>query len=160
MRTYERGSDSTNGLPHEDVRGLYYDKHIGQLWVNTAEALCLFNPLKDSFLTIKSPEPSSPDAPLHIPNEVIRDSRGLIWVATSRGLFKVDESNWSLIECPSPPEIMQAGQTFHVRSLYEDKQGILWIGSTHGLFPMRPDSVGIPQYLPRSGADLWPDDRY
>lgn len=85
----------------------------------------------DSFITHKK---------LKIPgliNQMVEDPRqGLIWVASSYGLFVIDQKDLSWKPYSSKPSITQQ----FISSMLYDQKGNLWLSTNNGLYRFDPDT--------------------
>ena len=70
-------------------------------------------------------------------NEILKDKRGIIWVATAnRGLLSYQPSNQRWEKFRNQPNDPQSIADNNVRDIFMDKQGNLWLGFTAGLGKM------------------------
>lgn len=77
-------------------------------------------------------------------SKLYRDSKGLIWTGTDKGIFTFDGINFSKI---SGSDSIIAG---NVTAFYEDKNGILWVGYATGKI-IRIVSRNISNFSPQEG---------
>ena len=61
--------------------------------------------------------------------KLFRDSKGLIWTGTDKGIFSFDGINFSKI---TGSDSLSIG---HVSAIFEDKSGIIWAGYENGKLP-------------------------
>ncbi|MEM6265229.1 MAG: two-component regulator propeller domain-containing protein [Bacteroidota bacterium] len=71
---------------------------------------------------------------------VFSDTKPGIWLATSKGLFLIDENGKTIQYQPIKSESFEPGNDF--RSILEDRYGMFWLGSQEqGLFVFEPKSA-------------------
>lgn len=133
--TYRTEAGVPNSLASNDVRHLYYDPVIQQLWVGTSGGLSCYSPAQDTFANYYQAEAGQPGLAANPVHCLLRDTNGHLWVATEGGLNLWDDSirNFRTIEpgpafSASPPDI---------RTISQDAAGRLWIGTTTGLYALR-----------------------
>ncbi|RPI73044.1 MAG: hypothetical protein EHM47_06895, partial [Ignavibacteriales bacterium] len=73
----------------------------------------------------------------YIVSEIIKDSRGIFWFATTKGLLKYDGREFSIIDRNSGLE-----ENFII-SLMEDRERNIWIGSINGLYKYSRDTFNF-----------------
>ena len=69
---------------------------------------------------------------------MIQDSKGFIWFATGRGMYRYDGYNYRLFI--NAPEHKNNLKLNSLSSLFEDRIGKIWVGTSLG--PIRFDPVG------------------
>jgi len=66
---------------------------------------------------------------------IMEDSKNIIWIGASNGLYKYDGSNFQRFST-------KEGLSFNdVRTLFEDKSGALWVGTSNGLNKLKNDKI-------------------
>ena len=144
------------GLSHRVVKDML-ETRDGNYWVATGGGLCRFerkgyahanfdknsryregaSSWNEARFVVYYP---SDDKRSHWINRLIEDRNGVIWCATERGLYRLDQvdGQWSFsfVDIGLP---MNASREAVVYALLEDRQGGLWIGSASGLFRLWPD---------------------
>ena len=71
---------------------------------------------------------------------ILRDSRGVIWVATENGLSKLKEEKGTFITYKSKIYDSQSIVSDNVYSLIEDSSGAIWVGTYEGISIFNPDN--------------------
>lgn len=81
-------------------------------------------------------------------NHLTIDADGLIWMSSSQGLLRFEDSHWSAIgaDWGFPAE--------YVESMLCDRQGSLWVGTRDMLFILPRHAKVFRRYNVSSGADL------
>lgn len=80
--------------------------------------------------------------------KVLKDSRGIYWFPTSKGLLKTDGNEFIVID-----HNLGLDEDF-LFSVMEDREGIIWVGSVNGLYKFSEDSFTFI-----SGNDKMPKPR-
>lgn len=60
--------------------------------------------------------------------KILADRRGMMWIATTAGLYRYDHATEKITPCPTRPEDPHGIVFDHVVTLYEDTRGRIWIG--------------------------------
>ena len=64
-------------------------------------------------------------------NDIFQDSRGFLWIATNKGLYKYDGYNYT--EFTHDSENQSSISSIKVNCIVEDEYGKLWIGTKNKL---------------------------
>ena len=81
--------------------------------------------------------------------QVLRDSRGNLWVATlDRGLWRGRPGGTHAEAAPIPTATRSSNDI--LRSLVEDHEGNIWVGADSGLYRVTPRKVATLTTVPRS----------
>lgn len=98
-----------------------------RIWVGTVDGLYIFDPISEKFTRLSSePEIKS------IVNDICYDNDGGLWIATSAGLFRYNETEDTLKRYGNTGE--KGSLKGHVTlSLLKDSSGDIWIGTRNGL---------------------------
>lgn len=121
------------------IQGIKKDKN-NNIWVVTEEEIFGFKETdnyfsKHIFSNILAPENSKSEARKRSGRfaPVFKDSRGNLWICSSRGLVSFSPENGTLISYLSNPSDKLSISSDVVTSFYEDKKGVLWFGTNNGL---------------------------
>jgi ligand-binding sensor domain-containing protein/signal transduction histidine kinase len=117
------------------IYSIYVEKDY--LIIGTSERIIRYkNGSVDSFLPVPISRPLQ-----HFSTRLVtKDSKGVYWFATSKGLLRYDGANFSVIN-----HHYGLDEDF-LFSVLEDKEENIWIGSVNGLFKFSEDSF---TYIPR-----------
>lgn len=113
-------------LGSETIRDLYRDKY-GNLWIGTTRYGVIV--LNDALKTIAryhmrdKPEKRLPSNWI---NRIVPDSRGNIWIATLRGLVKIEDGANANGRPDIYPKLFYKGPTV---SIFEDSKANVWFGA-------------------------------
>jgi len=77
-------------------------------------------------------------------SDVIQDSDGLVWVATSNGLFRYDGVRFQAFHPQSRRENSLASDL--VLKVFEDSRGVIWVGSSKALQIFDPDDNAFTRF--------------
>jgi ligand-binding sensor domain-containing protein/signal transduction histidine kinase len=115
-----------NGLPG-DVVGAFLNDRYNRMWVGTSGGAALYDKDREHFLVL----PFDDRQNLQVQG-LAEDGNGVVWVATTRGLYKFDSSR---------QELLSAHPFFKGKDLgfiLPGEHGALWIGSQTGLIEYHP----------------------
>ena len=135
-----RNIENKLSVPSNNIRDVVLDSK-GTLWIATDKGICHFDYEKDIF-TNYNKEPYDNNS--LIDDEtfcLLKDSSGLIWVGTYRGI-SVFSTNSNFYHYKSNPydENSLSGNIIH--GIYEDKDKVLWIGTNeNGVNIIRGDEI-------------------
>ena len=149
------------GLPDRHVNDLL-ETRSGVYWVATGAGVCRFDP------TGSPPSRGSAAAkPLFVPyypaedgaaryvNVLVEGRDGAIWCGTSRGVYRLQELNGSVVfEAVDIGLPAEPGDATMVAAMLEDRNGGWWIGTFKGLYRRLPDGQ-VQRYTTAQGL---PDD--
>lgn len=163
---------TANGLPNRTVTDLL-ETRSGEFWVATEGGVCQFNPaggppenrdlgspVSDSILQRSATRAaqandamfvicsSSEDTKSPSVYQLLEDHTGVIWCATSDGLYRLVQENsaWTLQRADVGLPASRSART-----LLEDHRGALWVGSDdNGLYRLCPNGRA-EQYLTQHG---------
>ena len=108
--------DLLGELPHNSVRAIWPEED-GSVWIGTMNGLARV--LNDSLYTVKS------FGTWMSVLDVLRDSKGRLWVAAKVNLFTYNGTSF---------EAMLDHERIEVRSILEDNSGVYWAGTSRGLY--------------------------
>ncbi|MEM6320775.1 MAG: two-component regulator propeller domain-containing protein [Bacteroidota bacterium] len=128
--TYHQ-SDKQNGLVSNDIRVLYFDKKMQNLWIGTSFGLCRFRPKFEDFVNYEYLSETHPNT--HSVRAIMRDSKDRLWVGTSNGLFLYIDNEDRFIRFTAESGTPSTLSGKDVKVIHEDKNGTIWLGSEGGL---------------------------
>jgi ligand-binding sensor domain-containing protein len=76
-------------------------------------------------------------------HRVLEDRRGVLWIGSRRGMFKLDKDRKSFVRYADQPERGMGGLIW---ALLEDSEGNLWVGSEAGLSRFQTTSSAFVNY--------------
>lgn len=122
------------------IETLYEDTQQ-RLWVGTPYDVGIFNPSSGKFTSYAK---GLKDVYSRC---MIQDSKGIIWMGTSRGLYWFDQNRKTFIHFESRTKGEQALYERGVMSLWEDKGGNLWVGTIgNGVYMINHTTQKFPLY--------------
>ncbi|WP_418222840.1 ligand-binding sensor domain-containing protein [Clostridium isatidis] len=129
-----------NSISDNFIYDLYADNK-GYLWVGTENnGLNKIN-IKSNEITqyLSNPEDSKALAGKEV-RTILRDSRGIVWIATNNGLCRLDEERNEFLTFKSKIYDLQSIISDDVFSLMEDSSGTIWVGTTKGISMFNPEN--------------------
>jgi ligand-binding sensor domain-containing protein/signal transduction histidine kinase len=131
FKVFRHEPGQPNSLGGVYVRSLFVD-HTGALWVGCDQSIDRFDPVTETFthfrLGLQGTNVNYGPA-IHIEE----DPDGKLWLATAKGLFKLDPTNGRAtryINDPNDPSSLSGSQ---VNFAAEDRRGTFWVASVGGL---------------------------
>lgn len=130
------------------VNGLTIDKQ-GKLWVGTyGDGVFVFAPNGKLTAHLQSEKGFASNAV----KQLLRDSRGWVWIAGQDGLSVVKDTS-------KPLEFTNFGydsglEDIHIRAIVEDPVGDMWFSSNNGLLKWDKDTGKFANYDYRNGLPL------
>jgi diguanylate cyclase (GGDEF)-like protein len=127
---FRHRKDDPDSIPANAVISLFIDS-TEVMWLGTwGGGLCWFNRLSGQCKPFK---PDHPQLKTTSVNQIIEDTRGEIWLASSNGLFRYNRKTDSVIHYTSSKEEDNSLAGDYLSAVLEDHLGNLWIGTSNGL---------------------------
>jgi signal transduction histidine kinase/ligand-binding sensor domain-containing protein/AraC-like DNA-binding protein len=125
------GSSKLRRIQNFNVNKLSFDKK-GQLWIGTSTSLYVLIPETDSLIQIRE---------INIPvNDLRMVGNEHCLVATTRGLFKVNTSDFKVGPISSKNDINEIFSSEFISLIYSEKENEIWISTQNrGLYIYYPD---------------------
>ena len=147
---------NVSSLPASAVPGLFVDKD-SSIWLGVLEGGGLVHyDLRKGVLARYVNDPEKPDSlPPGAIQNIVRDRKNKLWVATGSGLAKLNPDGKSFEifrnEKDNPRSLPYNG----IQRLYVDSKGTLWIGTAGGGLASRCESCSDfePYQVPNGNAD-------
>jgi PAS domain S-box-containing protein len=108
-----------NSLSGVYVNGLFKDRD-GALWVGCDQFLNKFNRATETFTRY----------PVPFVKRISQDSAGILWLATSNGLYRLDSATGTIQHYSHNPYDPSSLSNNDVNSSGEDKEGRFWVATT------------------------------
>jgi ligand-binding sensor domain-containing protein/signal transduction histidine kinase len=129
---------NANSLPHNDVYSLFEDDN-GYIWVGTFNGLCRINPATNEIKRI-TPPPNADSTGFFVIADVKQSKfDGIVWVATNKGLFWVNQKKDELVYAKEHERTQRPAARFITKILIEAPNSI-WLGAYDGLLQYEPVS--------------------
>ncbi len=123
-----------DGLVHDLIQTMYYDKTNHELWIGTYQGLSHYEIDKRVFTNYRTAVDGLA-SPIVV--AIVKDHAGMMWVGTMNGLQRLDPEDGSLVSVAVPGDV--------VRSLEVDSDGTLWVGTYEGLYSLDADAMRLRQ---------------
>jgi ligand-binding sensor domain-containing protein/signal transduction histidine kinase/DNA-binding response OmpR family regulator len=130
IKVYEARNDDPVTLSSNNILSLKQDSKK-RLWVGTYMGLNRYNHLQDRFTRI--PSPVSYQLAYY---QIYEDQKGNIWMATSEGIYTLDNVADTLKKIILPLTNSTSVKT-DVRAVLVDRKDNVWVGTTNGLIKMQ-----------------------
>jgi signal transduction histidine kinase/ligand-binding sensor domain-containing protein len=128
------------------IRSLFVD-HSGALWVGCDRFLDRFEPVTETFVHYAVGTHASDDLPTPI-ERINEDRAGILWLATSKGLYKLDPATRQTtryIHDAADPTSISGNR---INSAGEDRSGRFWVASNGGLDEFERKTGRVMWHLP------------
>lgn len=135
-----------NGLTSEAITGMALHSD-GKIWIGTANnGLNLFDPDTRTAKSIYGDKDKllPPDCGI---TTVVLDSKGILWVGTSIGLFSLQPQNGKVTSYTELDPVF-AGQ---IPSIQEDNTGFIWFTNQQGICKLNPLTKEFTQFTTAHG---------
>lgn len=143
METIRHNPYDQDGLVHNLIQTMYYDKDSHELWIGTYQGI--------SRLCIHSGQFTNYAAEEGLSNPVViaicKGPDGLIWAGTMDGLNRIHPDSGEITAYPVPGNV--------VRALHVDSQERLYVGTYEGLYQWDADTLSLqpaPWELPSAAV--------
>ncbi len=143
------GNSKSGGLPEPAVWGIHIDSK-GNLWAGGVGGTLQFVERKTGQVrtwAVDWPNRTNPQSPAGITRNIVETSDGAIWLATNRGLDRVDLDRGLFTHFRHDPQDTTGLTTDNIRSVYADARGSLWLGTSDVA-----NSVPLTRFDPASGT--------
>lgn len=129
---------NANSLPHNDVYCLFEDDN-GYIWAGTFNGLCRINPATNEIKRI--PPPANADSTGFFVIADVKQSQfdGVVWVATNKGLFWVNQKKNELVYAKESESPQRPAARFITKILIAAPNSF-WLGAYDGLLQYDPGS--------------------
>ena len=126
----------------------------GNFMVMSRTGIFFYDPLTKSCRRKTKDSPDFSAFNQHEVFNVIQDSRGYYWIATSKkGLIRFDALTKTSHIIALPPPLKNESLRFDV--VMEDSRGNIWAGSSNGLFKINPDALTTEYFSADSKHDVF-----
>ena len=122
FKVFFRDAGNPNSLDCMDVRALLKDRD-GPLWIGCAQSLDKLDQATETFKRY----------PIPLATRMTQDTGGLLWVATPRGLYRVDPISGAIQHYTHDPNDPASISSNDLSYCGEDKAGSLLLASNGGL---------------------------
>ncbi|HTJ52078.1 MAG TPA: two-component regulator propeller domain-containing protein [Cyclobacteriaceae bacterium] len=132
--TFHYTPDNSNTLPSNNIFDVFKDSYHN-IWLSTADGLCLFNPLKMTFKTYTVNE----GLPSNLVYGMMEDKNGNLWFSTTKGIGRLDPSNKTFRNYDISDGLQS--NEFSENAFYQNDESTMFFGGINGLTIFHPDSV-------------------
>jgi ligand-binding sensor domain-containing protein/signal transduction histidine kinase len=122
LKVFVREPGNPNSLDGVSIKALFKDRD-GALWVGCDQSLNKFDPTTESFVRY----------PIPLTTHITQDTAGLLWLATSGGLYRLDPSSGGIQHYSHDPNDPSSLSSNDISYCGRDRSGTLWVASPAGL---------------------------
>jgi len=134
FNTFHYTPDNPNTLPSNNIFDVFKDSY-NNIWLATADGLCLFNPIKMTFKTYTMNE----GLPGNLVYGMMEDKHGNLWFSTTKGIGKLDPLNKTFRNYDIGDGLQS--NEFSENAFFQNDEGTMFFGGINGLTIFHPDSV-------------------
>jgi ligand-binding sensor domain-containing protein/signal transduction histidine kinase len=132
-----------NSLNGVYIRSLFKDRD-GTLWVGCDQFVNKFDPATETITRY----------PVPFVSHISQDSAGMLWLATSTGLYGLDRATGQIRHYSHDPNDPSSLSANDITSSGEDKAGRFWVANTKGLDELDRRTGKVTLHIPLPG-DSW-----
>lgn len=146
---YPTGADK-NSIGNNVIRSVWSD-HAGKLWIAHYSGVNVLDPVTNKITSIDLPFGSSGSA-ARSSLCLFEDSRNLMWIGTTNGLFSFDPATKTTREFLHSDVEPGSISGNYINVVTEDKAGNIWVGTDNGLNLLKGSQNGFIHYKQTSGG--------
>ena len=124
----------------------------GKIWLGTMTGLECFDPVTETFTSIK-PDPDDPKGlPEGSVRDLLLDDTGRLWMSVwGNGVAYLDPGTGEFHHFKHLPENRNSLSSNVVLSIFQDSEGRIWLGTSAGLNLLDPESGSCRWFTERDG---------
>ena len=122
FKVFARDPGNPDSLDCVDVQALFKDRD-GVLWVGCDQSFNKFDQTTETFRRY----------PIPLATHIAQDDRGLLWVTTRSGLYRLDPASAAIQHYSHDPQDPSSISSNDLSYCAEDKAGSFWVASNGGL---------------------------
>jgi ligand-binding sensor domain-containing protein len=126
--------ENANGLPSDNIFDVFEDSYKN-IWLATADGLCLFNLPEMTFQTYTVND----GLPSNFVYGMMEDSNRRLWLSTTKGIARFDLSTKTFKNYDSGDGL--PSNEFSENAFYQNPEGAMFFGGINGVTIFHPDSV-------------------
>ncbi|MGB8191838.1 MAG: two-component regulator propeller domain-containing protein [Chitinophagaceae bacterium] len=133
-----------NSITHNDVYSLLEDD-LGYIWIGTFNGLCRLNPYTNEIRRFNLPDQSLSSA-VTISDVKQNPYNGIIWVATNKGLFWVNQKKYELVQGADNENEKTLSATF-ITKILVTASDTFWLSTYNGIAKYCPSTGKYLSYI-------------
>lgn len=128
-----------NSISESGINKVYYEK--GNIWLGTSNSgLIKINVSNNEITRYSNNSDNKNSLPGNHINDIMKDSRGNLWICTNQGLAKYNYKTNNFITYSNEIYDKTSLIANDVISIIEDKSGLIWLGTYAGISMFDPDN--------------------
>ncbi|MEN2256878.1 two-component regulator propeller domain-containing protein [Paraclostridium benzoelyticum] len=128
-----------NSISESSINKVYYEK--GNIWLGTSNSgLIKINVSNNEITRYSNNSDNKNSLPGNHINDIMKDSRGNLWICTNQGLAKYNYKTNNFITYSNEIYDKTSLIANDVISIIEDKSGLIWLGTYAGISMFDPDN--------------------
>jgi ligand-binding sensor domain-containing protein len=152
FKVFAHDPGNPNSLSGVRIRDVFKDRD-GTLWVGCDQFLNKFDPKTETFTRY----------PVPFVNHISQDSAGMLWLATSTGLYALNRATGQIRRYSHDPNDLSSISSNVIAMSGEDKAGRFWVANTGGLDEFDRRTGKVIRHNPLAehpGSFLFYEDRF
>ena len=145
FKIYENNDDTTSIIAN-DIRTIYYDDSLQNLWIGTTGGLSKYLSTTDNFINYNHRLEDTTSISNNLIRDIYKDSEGRLWIGTSIGLNLLDQNTGKFTRYYFTDRSSATVQSNDVKTILEDQEGKLWFGTNNGLYRLDVSPDGSFQF--------------
>ncbi len=134
-------NDEENFIGNSEIYNVYCDDEKNEVWFGTLNSgLYKLNTITNEINSYVSSPDDSNSIPSSSIGAITKDSKGSIWIGTSKGLAKYNEKEDNFHIYTNKLYDKNSLVNDNVKSLMEDSEGLIWVGTYSGISVFDTDS--------------------
>jgi signal transduction histidine kinase/ligand-binding sensor domain-containing protein len=133
-------NEGENSLSESNIYKVYYDK-FGYIWVGTSSSGLSRINLKNNQIKRYKNDPNDKNSlPGNYVRNMLRDSKGNMWICTDQGLAKYNPKSENFDIYNNKVYDKNSLVDNDIFSIIEDKSGLIWVGTYAGISKFDPNN--------------------
>ncbi len=146
--------ENPNSIAGNEVRALLYSEQNNCMWLGLYGTGLDCYDLATGEIRHFAPNPRQNSLTDVYVNDLLEEEDGSVWIATARGLNKLNPETNEFVVFNHIPEDTNTLSNSIIISLFEDMEGRMWVGTDNGLNLYIPEEERFIRYFNTDAYDL------